>query len=535
MCSTCGCRNAEEFQAPMTAADDICIACTLESPEYNSNICKMCQEAMGIKKLSQKQAARFMAEMQITDIDWETDDEDVDLPSTVMVPSDLEEDEIADYLSDNYGWLVNGFVMGAETFGAEGDASKTTSSLNARFFVGVGSGKDLLGKGKFMKYNDAVAKAKQVAEKEGKARVVSTRGLALWTHDGKGLFQAGTSTEEAKKYYRAEDGSVDMDAYANDYMAAEDGFFEAESFGAEDWGEGMTIPQKAKALSKMSWDEVDGETGYGDDLFDWFDKWDKKSQKERETYALRILKESYGAESFGAETWGVQIYDTDLTMADVKKMLKDAGIKTKGSVRKIGNGYGYYFKFDSSHQSKFEKAFKKFGKAGNYEYEAESFGAESKFDKLANKIAAQYRKKGKSAAEAKRIGQATAAKIGFKKYGKKGMVAKAQRGRRMSAEGVMGRSEIPFAGLALLVLGYFGATKLRKKVTYDCEDCGCKECEEKKAEGYPEVYDPVQDFLPKYRYPKDSVWSNDYNPADPYRALDYQTVHTDSNTKADRM
>lgn len=83
------------------------------------------------------------------------------------------------------------------------------------------------------------------------------------------------------------------------------------------------------------------------------------------------------AESFEAETWGVQIYDTDLTMADVKKMLKEAGIKTKGSVRKIGNGYGYYFKFDSSHQSKFEKAFKKFGKAGNYEYEAESFEAET--------------------------------------------------------------------------------------------------------------------------------------------------------------
>ncbi len=84
----------------------------------------------------------------------------------------------------------------------------------------------------------------------------------------------------------------------------------------------------------------------------------------------------YEAESFEAETWGVQIYDTDLTMADVKKMLKDAGIKTKGSVRKIGNGYGYYFKFDSSHQSKFERAFNKFGKVGNYEYEAESFGAE---------------------------------------------------------------------------------------------------------------------------------------------------------------
>jgi len=91
----------------------------------------------------------------------------------------------------------------------------------------------------------------------------------------------------------------------------------------------------------------------------------------------RIMSQDLRDKQFEAETWGVQIYDTDLTMADVKKMLKDAGIKTKGSVRKIGNGYGYYFKFDSSHQSKFENAFNKFGKAGNYEYEAEDFGAET--------------------------------------------------------------------------------------------------------------------------------------------------------------
>ena len=59
----------------------------------------------------------------IADIDWETDGEDSEemgLPSSVRVPSDLEEDEIADYLSDEYGFLVNGFVvMGAETFEAE--------------------------------------------------------------------------------------------------------------------------------------------------------------------------------------------------------------------------------------------------------------------------------------------------------------------------------------------------------------------------------------------------------------------------------
>ena len=416
MCSTCGCRKAEEFQAPMTPADDICVACALHDPEYKSNICKGCQEGMGIKKLSQRQAARFTA---------------------------------------------------------EGDASKTTSSLNARFFVGVGSDKDLLGKGKFMKYNDAVAKAKQVAEKEGKARVVSTRGLALWTHDGKGLFQAGTTTQEAKKYYRAEDGSVDMDAYANDYMAAEDGFFNAEeSFEADYFKESKNLkPLSPSNLSKYF------------------------AKKDNNIYIW--IEDENG--DYGVV--GGKLHEGEFGPMDVP-----VAIPLKADIKKLVG------------------------------FDGESFEAESKFDKLSDEIAAQYRKKGKSAAEAKRIGQATAAKIGFKKYGKRGMVAKAKRGRTMASEGIMKRrTEIPLAGLTLLALGYIGATRFRNKVTYDCEDCGCKDCEEKKAEGYPEVYDPVQDFLPKYRYPKDSVWSNDYNPADPYRALDYQTVHTDSNTKAKRM
>jgi len=57
--------------------------------------------------------------MRVKQIDWETDGVEVELPTAVTVPSDLEEDEIADYLSDQYGWLVNGFVMEAESFGAE--------------------------------------------------------------------------------------------------------------------------------------------------------------------------------------------------------------------------------------------------------------------------------------------------------------------------------------------------------------------------------------------------------------------------------
>lgn len=49
--------------------------------------------------------------MLVSDIKWETDGEVVDLPTEVEVDDDLDEDEIADYLSDEYGWLVNGFSL----------------------------------------------------------------------------------------------------------------------------------------------------------------------------------------------------------------------------------------------------------------------------------------------------------------------------------------------------------------------------------------------------------------------------------------
>ena len=50
--------------------------------------------------------------MLVTNIKWETDDYEVDnWPTEVEVDDDLNEDEIADYLSDEYGWLVNGFAL----------------------------------------------------------------------------------------------------------------------------------------------------------------------------------------------------------------------------------------------------------------------------------------------------------------------------------------------------------------------------------------------------------------------------------------
>ena len=51
--------------------------------------------------------------MKAVDIDWETDGYKIDnLPSEVEIPKYIADNEdIADYLSDEYGFLVNGFYI----------------------------------------------------------------------------------------------------------------------------------------------------------------------------------------------------------------------------------------------------------------------------------------------------------------------------------------------------------------------------------------------------------------------------------------
>jgi hypothetical protein len=60
--------------------------------------------------------------------------------------------------------------------------------------------------------------------------------------------------------------------------------------------------------------------------------------------------------------------------------------------------------------------------------------AESNFDKLSKEIAEEYEEKGKSPEEAMEIGRATAAKVGRRKYGERGMVEKSIAGRKKKME-----------------------------------------------------------------------------------------------------
>ena len=61
--------------------------------------------------------------------------------------------------------------------------------------------------------------------------------------------------------------------------------------------------------------------------------------------------------------------------------------------------------------------------------------AESRFDKLSKEIAEEYEEKGESPEEAERIGDATAAVIGRKKYGKKGMMRMQRKGMKADMVG----------------------------------------------------------------------------------------------------
>lgn len=49
--------------------------------------------------------------MTIIAINWETDGQIIDLPDEVELPDETPTDEIADILSDRYGWLVNSFTI----------------------------------------------------------------------------------------------------------------------------------------------------------------------------------------------------------------------------------------------------------------------------------------------------------------------------------------------------------------------------------------------------------------------------------------
>ena len=48
---------------------------------------------------------------KVVDIVWETDGADVQLPTEMEIPDNVDDDSIADYLSDETGFLVNSYSV----------------------------------------------------------------------------------------------------------------------------------------------------------------------------------------------------------------------------------------------------------------------------------------------------------------------------------------------------------------------------------------------------------------------------------------
>lgn len=49
--------------------------------------------------------------MIVSDIKWETDGKEIDLPTEVEVADGMSDEEIADYLFDTYGWWPDVFAV----------------------------------------------------------------------------------------------------------------------------------------------------------------------------------------------------------------------------------------------------------------------------------------------------------------------------------------------------------------------------------------------------------------------------------------
>ena len=50
-------------------------------------------------------------ERKAINIEWDTDEEEADLPIEVIIPWDIFDDDIADYLSDKYEFFVSDFEV----------------------------------------------------------------------------------------------------------------------------------------------------------------------------------------------------------------------------------------------------------------------------------------------------------------------------------------------------------------------------------------------------------------------------------------
>ena len=149
---------------------------------YTIGARKYGKAGMARKARAGMRAESFGAEPELVGGPCEICDEDLfrdynDSMGDVCLSCYYEERSKQDDEGSEYdGWLLHF----AESFEAQGNPDKRTTTQYAKFYVGFEDDEgELRGGGKFKKYDDALAQADIVSEREGNSRIVTTRGFAL--------------------------------------------------------------------------------------------------------------------------------------------------------------------------------------------------------------------------------------------------------------------------------------------------------------------------------------------------------------------
>lgn len=103
--------NEEIKKLVETAPYDVQVYSSLENFQFDWNADNLSYPSNSyIRIIDEPEEGQAEISTFTVSVEWDTDGEDVeDLPTIIAVPNEIEYDDVADWLSDNYGWCVYGW------------------------------------------------------------------------------------------------------------------------------------------------------------------------------------------------------------------------------------------------------------------------------------------------------------------------------------------------------------------------------------------------------------------------------------------
>lgn len=103
--------NEEIKKLVETAPYDVQVYSSLENFQFDWNADNLSYPSNSyIRIIDEPEEGQAEMSTFTVSVEWDTDGEDVeDLPTIIAVPNEIENDDVADWLSDHYGWCVYGW------------------------------------------------------------------------------------------------------------------------------------------------------------------------------------------------------------------------------------------------------------------------------------------------------------------------------------------------------------------------------------------------------------------------------------------